>query len=186
MSIIANMPWAGLPEERELAVFIAQDILDNPIGFIESWQTFGQPMIYILVQNAKEQERVERLSAIGLVPQDALIVTLEDLAEAEEDREIVVFGFEDTMPEGLPQGTQELRFASLGEDEALNWNRVFALLITRLGIEVENLPDTKGFNEASLVGLRIGESLYTISVGVSVSDDIQRAYQSFRDTVGGV
>ena len=60
------------------------------------------------------------------------------------------------------------------------------LLLLRLEIGVFNLPESRPFDKASLGSLSIGDSLYVIPVGVGVSEDIQRVYQAFKETVGGV
>ena len=182
--------------DRNIPIFIAQDILTNPAGFRESWQEFGQPRIHILVTNKEEERKVKKLIEIGLIPEGIEILWTIDLKGTEyKDKKVIVFGFRNSMPgdDVLPEGTQKLQFTDLKKDEGevLNWERPFMLLLYRLGVRVEynNLPQERPFTNPYLGTLLSGDPIYVdIPVGVKfeVSDDIHKAYQNFRDAVGGV
>jgi len=149
-------------------LFIARDILDNPVGFIESWEGFGKPDFYVLTQDSKEAMKLKELKKIGLFPKWANVISVSD-AEKIEDRSLILLSFKESIPDYFTAVWDSLIFNPLEENELLDWRRPFEWFIERVFIAQESKKWTYQ---------RPADDF--IHVGVKVLKGLRNRYENFR------
>ena len=156
--------------ENLTILFTAKDVIENLAGFKEQCLRMGNLPIFIVTLNQAERSQIERLRELGFLPKNIATKSHDRALPVLDSGKVIALGFRESFEayDFRASTRQLIEFAELGEDEVLNWERVFAALAVTV---LDEIPDATRTNMDREIMLRLskGEGIDEFHVGVPVT-----------------